>query len=54
MTGVPWEEMTSRWKDLYNEQAKVAQSWLDSQTQLASTLSGVGGERHDRRRGRHG
>ena len=44
MTGVPWEEMTSRWKDLYNEQAKVAQSWLDSQTQLASTLSGMGGE----------
>ena len=44
MTGVPWEEMTSRWKDLYDEQAKVAQSWLESQTQLASTLSGVGGE----------
>ena len=44
MTGVPWEEMTSRWKDLYNEQAKVAQSWLESQAQLASTLAGVGGE----------
>ena len=44
MTGVPWEEMTSRWKDLYDEQAKVAQSWLESQTQLASTLSGMGGE----------
>jgi hypothetical protein len=43
MTGVPWEEMTNRWKDLYDEQAKVAQSWLESQTQLASTLSGMGG-----------
>jgi len=44
MTGVPWEEMTSRWKDLYNEQAKVAQQWVESQTQLATTLSGIGGE----------
>ena len=44
MTGVPWEEMTNRWKDLYNEQAKVAQSWLDSQTQLATTLSGMSGD----------
>ena len=44
MTGVPWEEMTSRWKDLYNEQAKVAQQWVESQTQLATTLSGMGGE----------
>jgi hypothetical protein len=44
MTGVPWEEMTNRWKDLYNEQAKVAQTWLESQTQLMSTLSGMGGE----------
>jgi len=44
MTGVPWEEMTSRWKDLYDEQAKVAQSWLESQTQLASTLSGMATE----------
>ena len=42
MTSVPWEEMTRRWQDLYNEQAKVAQGWLDSQAQLASTLSGVG------------
>ncbi len=44
MTGVPWEEMTNRWKDLYNEQAKVAQQWVESQTQLATTLSGMGGE----------
>ena len=31
MTSVPWEEMTRRWRDLYDEQAKVAQGWLDSQ-----------------------
>ena len=42
MTSVPWEEMTSRWRDLYDEQAKLAQGWLDSQAQLASTLAGVG------------
>jgi polyhydroxyalkanoate synthase subunit PhaE len=42
MTNVPWEEMTRRWQDLYNEQAKVAQGWLDSQAQLANTLAGVG------------
>jgi hypothetical protein len=42
MTNVPWEEMTRRWQDLYNEQAKVAQGWVDSQAQLASTLAGVG------------
>jgi hypothetical protein len=44
MTGVPWEEMTNRWKDLYNEQAKLAQQWVESQTQVATTLSGIGGE----------
>jgi hypothetical protein len=44
MTNVPWEEMTRRWQDLYNEQAKVAQGWLDSQAQLASTLAGVGAD----------
>jgi polyhydroxyalkanoate synthase subunit PhaE len=44
MTNVPWEEMTRRWQDLYNEQAKVAQGWLDSQAQLASTLTGVGAD----------
>ena len=34
--------MTSRWRDLYDEQAKLAQGWLDSQAQLASTLAGAG------------
>ena len=38
-----WEEMTNRWRDLYGEQAKVAQSWLDSQAQLAAALAGVSG-----------
>jgi len=42
VTGVPWEEMTSRWRDLYGEQAKVAQSWLDSQAKLAGALAGAG------------
>lgn len=47
MTGVPWNEMTDRWRDLYNEQAKVAQTWMESQAELASTLAGLnpaGGE----------
>jgi len=44
MTSVPWVDMTSRWRDLYHEQAKLAQGWLESQSQLASTLSGLGGE----------
>ena len=42
MTSVPWEDMTSRWRELYDEQAKLAQGWLDSQAQLASTLAGAG------------
>ena len=41
MTGVPWNEMTDRWRDLYNEQAKVAQTWLESQAELASSLAGL-------------
>lgn len=41
MTGVPWSEMTDRWRDLYNEQAKMAQTWLESQAELASTLAGA-------------
>jgi polyhydroxyalkanoate synthesis regulator phasin len=41
MTGVPWDEMTARWRDLYNEQAKVAQTWLESQSELASSLAGL-------------
>src|SRR5688500_15942176 len=46
MTSVPWEEMTGRWRELYDEQAKLAQGWLDTQAQLASTLVGAcdGGE----------
>ena len=50
MTGVPWNEMTDRWRDLYNEQAKVAQTWLESQTELASSLAGqspAGGQAAD-------
>jgi len=42
MTGVSWEDMTSRWRELYDEQAKLAQGWLDSQAQLAGALAGGG------------
>jgi len=47
MTGVPWTEMTDRWRDLYNEQSKVAQTWLEGQTELAKSMAGLnpaGGE----------
>ena len=37
----PWEELTGRWRELYEEQTKVSQMWLDSQAQLAKTLAGV-------------
>ncbi len=37
----PWDELTGRWRELYEEQAKVSQMWLDSQVQLARTLAGV-------------
>jgi hypothetical protein len=42
MTSAPWNEMTARWRDLYNEQAKVAQTWMESQAELASTFAGLG------------
>jgi polyhydroxyalkanoate synthesis regulator phasin len=34
--------MTARWRDLYNEQAKVAQTWMEGQAELASTFAGLG------------
>jgi hypothetical protein len=37
----PWDDLTGRWRELYEEQAKVSQMWLDSQAQLAKTLAGV-------------
>jgi hypothetical protein len=33
--------MTGKWRELYEEQTKVSQMWLDSQAQLARTLAGV-------------
>lgn len=42
MTNDHWEDMANRWRDLYGEQAKVAQSWLDSQAKLAGALAGGG------------
>lgn len=44
MTGVPWNELTDSWRDLYNEQAKIAQTWLQSQAELAATLAGSASE----------
>jgi len=37
----PWEELTGRWRDLIEEQTKVAQMWRDSQAQLAKAFGGM-------------
>jgi hypothetical protein len=39
-----WDELTGKWRELYEEQAKVSQMWLDSQTQLAKAMAGVSDE----------
>lgn len=37
----PWDEMTKRWREMYQEQATLVQkNWLDSQSQLATALAG--------------
>jgi len=36
-----WEDMTAKWRELYEEQAKVAAMWRDSQTQLARAMVGM-------------
>jgi polyhydroxyalkanoate synthase subunit PhaE len=41
MTSAQWNELSARWRDLYNEQAKVAQQWLDTQTDLATKMAGT-------------
>jgi hypothetical protein len=38
----PWEELTAKWRELVEEQTKVAQLWRDSQTQLVKAIGGVG------------
>lgn len=41
MTTTPWDDMTRRWRELYERQAELAQGWLEDQTKLASTLPGT-------------
>jgi|KBSSwiStaDraftv2_1062776.scaffolds.fasta_scaffold280632_2 polyhydroxyalkanoate synthase subunit PhaE len=41
MSSDPWEEMTRRWREVYQEHAALAQkNWQDGQTQLATALAG--------------
>jgi polyhydroxyalkanoate synthase subunit PhaE len=41
MSSDPWEEMTRRWREMYDEQAALTRkSWLDGQAQLATALAG--------------
>src|SRR6478609_4930601 len=41
MTSDPWEEMTRRWREMYQEHASLAQkNFLDGQAQLATALGG--------------
>jgi polyhydroxyalkanoate synthase subunit PhaE len=37
----PWEDLTGKWRELFEEQTKVAQMWRDSQEQLAKALAGA-------------
>jgi polyhydroxyalkanoate synthase subunit PhaE len=49
MTSTPfsWDDLTGRWRQLYEEQARVSQMWFDSQTELAKTLAGASGQAGD-------
>jgi hypothetical protein len=41
MTSDPWEEMTRRWREMYQEHASLARkNFLDGQAQLATALAG--------------
>ena len=42
MTSNPWEDFAKRSRELYEQQAELARTWLDGQTKLASTLAGAG------------
>jgi polyhydroxyalkanoate synthase subunit PhaE len=42
MTTNPWEDFAKRSRELYEQQAELARTWLDGQTKLASTLAGAG------------
>ena len=39
MTGVPWQDMTARWRDLYNERTEDCPDLVDAQAELASSLA---------------
>ena len=40
MTTLPsWDEMSKRWRELYDQQADLARSWVDGQAKLAGTLA---------------
>lgn len=46
MTLTPWDELGKRWRELYDQQAELARSWVDGQARLAGTLAAaVPGER---------
>ena len=36
MTANPWERLARRWRELYEQQAELARSWLDGQAKLAA------------------
>src|SRR5918997_5312808 len=39
MTLTSWDDMTKRWRELYDQQAELARSWVDGQAKLAGTLA---------------
>jgi hypothetical protein len=40
MTTLPsWDEMNKRWRELNDQQAEMARSWVDGQAKLAGTLA---------------
>lgn len=44
MSITPWDEMTRGWTEMYDQQAEMTKTWLEGQTQLANTLSGLIGD----------
>ncbi len=41
MTLTSWDDMSKRWRELYDQQAELARSWADGQAKLAGTLTGA-------------
>lgn len=42
MSVTPWEEFARRSRELFEQQAELAKSWLDGQSRLAGTLAELG------------